>query len=423
MRFAPPALLLALLSSAPASAVTGEEVVQALRDTPPEALEGINLSASLLLIGQRASRGTQDGRHETAANVRADLELELPGGRLGNAEGKFFAHARAGAGNGLENLNPTLTGAVNSTPFATEAGNGTAVIAQFWYQLDLAVGGSQDAAGSHVELTVGKIDPFVFFDQNNYADDESEAFLDNVFVHNPLLDSGGDVGGDEYGFAPGVRLAWFGRLGGGEGQWGLSAGLFGSGAGLSFDRAPGNPFSIVQAEYSGPALGGLDGAYRAYAWRNARNAPLNNAADSRWETHTGWGISADQQIAANAGAFLRYGHALRGAAAFDRALTLGIQLNGPLWGRENDALGLAHGWLRSSQAFRDSAPALDADADGNPDFGYAANGTEQQTELYYNWRLNDHWLVSPDVQWIRRPGANADMRDIVVWGVRLKAAF
>ncbi len=324
MRFAPSTLLLALFSATPALAATGEEVVEALRSAPAGVLEGVNLSGSLLLTGQYAARGTTDGKTEHAGTVRADLELELPAGRFGDAEGKLFAHARAGAENGLENLNPTLTGAVNSTAFATEAGNGTAVLAQLWYQLDIPVGGAQDGARDHLELTLGKIDPFVFFDQNNYADDESEAFLNNVFVHNPLLDSGGDVGGDAYGFAPGVRLAWFGRLGDTSGTWGLSAGLFGAGAGLGFDRRPGDPFAIVQTRYSGPALGGLDGTYRLYVWRNTRAAPFNNAADPAHETHTGWGISADQQIAAHAGAFVRYGHALRGQAAFDRALTVGL---------------------------------------------------------------------------------------------------
>lgn len=86
-------------------------------------------------------------------------------------------------------------------------------------------------------------------------------------------------------------------------------------------------------------------------------------------------------------------------------------------------LGLAHGWLRTSRAFRDNAPALDADADGNPDFGYLAGGAERQTELYYNWRLNDHFLVSPDVQWVQRPGGDAATRDMLIWGIRLKAAF
>ena len=36
------------------------------------------------------------------------------------------------------------------------------------------------------------------------AGDEGAQFLNNVFVHNPLLDSGGDIAADAYGFAPGV---------------------------------------------------------------------------------------------------------------------------------------------------------------------------------------------------------------------------
>ncbi len=422
-RLAQPVLMLAVLAYSPSHAATGEEVVQALRSAPGETLEGVNVSSALLLTGQRAARGTADGAAEHAVNTRADLELELPAGRVGNAEGRLFAHVRAGHGSGLENLNPTLTGAVNSTPFATGTGKATATLAQLWYQLDIPVGAPQDRAAGHVALTVGKIDPFVFFDQNNYADDESEAFLDNVFVHNPLLDSGGDVGGDAYGFAPGVRLAYFGTVGDAERKWGLSVGLFGAGPGVSFDRRPGDPFAIVQAEYSGPALDGLDGAYRLYAWRNARATPFNNAADAAEETHAGWGFSADQQVASHAGVFVRYGHATRGRASFDRAFTLGLQVSGVLWGREDDVLGVAHGWLHASRAFRTDAPALDADADGTPDFGYAPQGTERQTEMFYNWRFNAHLMVSPDIQWLHNPAADRTAESILVWGIRLKAAF
>lgn len=157
-----------------------------------QALEGVSAEASLTMVGQRALQGTVSGKDESQLNYRADVEVSLPGGRIGDAEGKIFAQFRMGQGNGLADLNPTLTGSINSTAFQLTNGDDTAaILAQAWYQLDIPVGGARTGELGQAEITLGKIDPFIFFDQNALADDESEAFLNNVFVHNPLLDSGG----------------------------------------------------------------------------------------------------------------------------------------------------------------------------------------------------------------------------------------
>ena len=99
----------------------------------------------------------------------------------------------------------------NTTAFQVQGTNANpddsfGILAQAWYQLTvpLPLGGYKPRSRETVRLTFGKIDPFVFFDQNAAADDESAKFLNNAFVHNPLLDSGGDVGADRYGFSPGV---------------------------------------------------------------------------------------------------------------------------------------------------------------------------------------------------------------------------
>ena len=92
-------------------------------------------------------------------------------------------------------------------------------------------------------FTVGKIDPCVFFDQNTIADDETRRFDNNVFVHNPLLDSGGDVGADRFGFAPGA-IAAYEDTSDKAMPWGVSLGAFGSGGGASFSGSNGKPLVI-----------------------------------------------------------------------------------------------------------------------------------------------------------------------------------
>ena len=388
-----------------------ENEVLALRKQPKPfaSLEGLTAGASLTMVGQRALSGTTTGRDESDFSYRADVEVEMPAGSIGDAEGKLFAHFRLGQGTGFSKLNPTLTGAVNSTAF--ELGNGgvaaaddsVALLAQAWYQLDIPVGGKSGDLG-RVEVTVGKIDPFVFFDQNNLADDESEAFLNNVFVHNPLLDSGGDAGVDAYGFTPGLRVAYVSDVNGAN-TWGVSLGVFGSGPGASFDTSFSKPFVIGQVEYNGKAWANLPGAYRLYAWNNGRASDLTGGT----ERHGGWGLSLDQQVAEHLSLFSRIGFSGKGQAAFDRAFTLGGQLSGAGWGREKDRLGLAFGLLRTRDEYQLA----------NPGF----SGSEENVELFYAWQLNDQVHIAPSLQWIGRPGGDPAAKDVAVVGVRAKVAY
>jgi high affinity Mn2+ porin len=79
------------------------------------------------------------------------------------------------------------------------------ILGQAWYQaaIPLPFGGFKPTSRETLELTFGKMDIFGFFDQNTAAGDETTQFLNSVFVHNPLLDAGGEVGVDANGFQPG----------------------------------------------------------------------------------------------------------------------------------------------------------------------------------------------------------------------------
>jgi len=398
------------------------------RTAPFDALDGIAVEGSVLAVAQHVNAGARDNDNaERQLNWRGDIEVSLPGGDVGSASGQFFAHVRLGQGESFTRLRPTFTGALNSTAFQLgnpdgerNAANSTALLAQAWYQLDvpLPLGGHADASTRHLELTVGKIDPFVFFDQNAIADDESERFLNNVFVHNPLLDSGGAVGADDYGFSPGARLAFHSDAASPD-WWRASLGIFGAGDAASFGNRLQKPFVIGQLEFGTKLFGGLDGTYRVYAWRNGQYEGYDGSSGST----TGWGASVDQRVSEDLTLFGRYGQGSSGQLAFDRAVTLGGELAGNAWGRGADGVGFAYGWLRASKDFRSDAPTLDADGDGTPDFGYAARGAEQIAELYYRWYVNDQLALTPDLQHIRRAAANRDAKHITALGVRALYAF
>lgn len=192
-----------------------------------EATEGIAVEGSITAVSQRiGKRGTASGEDESRTNYRGDLTVEMPVGSMGDNEGKFFAHVRLGQGNGV-GLRPTYTSTPNTVAFEKAEGpdDSFAILAQAWYQLKMPLnyGARKEDAREHLYVTVGKIDPFVFFDQNAAADDESVKFMNNVFVHNPLLDSGGDIGADAYGFQPGAIVKYENSREKG-GEWALSLG-------------------------------------------------------------------------------------------------------------------------------------------------------------------------------------------------------
>lgn len=382
-----------------------------------DAVEGMSASASLVMVGQSALSGTTSGKNESRVTYRADAEIELPAGSIGDAKGELFAHFRMGQGNGLGFMPPTLTSTANSAAFALSNGDETAVLlAQAGYELELPVGESE------LELYVGKIDPFGHFDQNDIADDESAAFLNNVFVHNPLLDSGGDTDVDAYGFAPGLILSYRNNSQSPD-YWKASVGVFSSGLGSSWDTDLTRPFVIGQLEAGGDYVFGKEGVYRLYAWNRGRATPFANEFDSATARHSGWGISANQQVAEHVSVFARYGHSLEGKMRFDKALTVGAEIGGAWWGRAEDRIGLAAGWADTSKVFRAAAPVLDADSDGVADFGYAPDGAEKQFEIYYAWKANEHLELSPDFQWIRNPGGDSSRDDIAIIGLRATASY
>jgi hypothetical protein len=356
-----------------------------------EAVEGVSVGAALVLVAQQANYDS-DAAELTG---RADIEVELPMGHIGDARGKLFSHLRAGDGEGVD------TGAFapsNAMAFGDES---RLDLMQAWYQLDIPVGGKSGQLG-RFEVTVGKIDPFGFFDGNNVADDESEQFLNLAFIHNPLLDAGGDIGVGDDGGSPGLRMAYVSDVNGGN-NFTASLGVFGAGEeGANFSDSFDGGLLIGQLEYSGKTLGSLTGAYRLYGWSNSNAEDLDDPANT--ERHTGWGISLDQQIADGVTLFSRIGFSTKGEVNFDRAYTLGAQFDGTLWGRESDRVGLAAGWLEAS------------DESG-------MTGTETPVELYYVWQLNDHIHLSPSVQWIGEPGGDESAKDVTVWGLRAKAAF
>lgn len=394
-----------------------------------EKFDGIAVGASLTTVAQRASglpKGTENGGSQL--NYRADMTVEVPLESIGDIDHKLFAHVRVGQGQGLNTAFGNLAHFANGPNAAAFRASGStpddsvAILGQAWYQaaIPLPFGGFRPHSREKIELTFGKMDIFGFFDQNTAAGDESKQFLNSVFVHNPLLDAGGEVAVDANGFQPGIIAAYVNETNKAE-PWRLSLGIFGAGdRGANYQRSLSTPLVIVQAEKQLKFFGGLSGNYRAYVWSRAKAGELDGVSSSR---HTGFGFSVDQRVGDGITLSGRYGKLVSGELSFRQALSLAAEFNGSYWGRSGDTLGIGGSWLKASRAYRDVGGSGDLNGDGTPDFTFAPAGAEKVAEVYYRYRISPQFDVTPDFQWIGRPGANPDAKSVKVIGLRANIAY
>lgn len=393
-----------------------------------ESLDGIKATASLATVTQHASglpHGTADGGSQL--NYRADVTVELPLKALGDIDHKLFAHFRMGQGQGLNAPFSNLghfASAPNAIAFRASGANpddSVAILGQAWYQaaIPLPFGGFKPRSRETLELTFGKMDIFGFFDQNTAAGDESRQFLNSVFVHNPLLDAGREVGVDANGFQPGFVAAYLNKTDKRQ-PWRLSLGFFGAGEkGANYQKSLASPLLIAQAESQLRLFDGLTGNYRVYGWNRSKASDF----DKTISKHSGVGASLDQRIGDGVNVFARYGKLVKGELTFNQAVSVGSEFNGSYWGRGSDAIGVAASWLQAGKGYRNAGGSGDLNGDGVVDFSFLPSGAEKVAEIYYRYRISPQFEITPDFQWITHGGANPDAKAVKVLGLRANVTY
>jgi porin len=118
--------------------------------------------------------------------------------------------------------------------------------------------------------------------------------------------------------------------------------------------------------------------------------------------------------------FARAGGAPRNRAWVEFAADFGLNLVGPLPGRDEDTLGVGFVHARISRDVR-AFERLDAAANGTPYQAFSSH--ESVLEGFYSIKLREWWSIQPDVQWIFNPGGTAAGSDAVVAGLRTTLVF
>jgi len=80
----------------------------------------------------------------------------------------------------------------------------------------------------------------------------------------------------------------------------------------------------------------------------------------------------------------------------ENAWSAGIRVEGNRWTRKDDHFGIAFGQAYPGKSWRIEGDSLDPAIIRSAD-------TESHLELYYSFKFNDHFTLSPNFQWIWNP--------------------
>jgi len=328
------------------------------------------------------------GANQTAGGDRTDANLYL---RLGIGLAIDDANRASIAledweGAGLDDNVATFTG-INETakPYAGPQ------LRELWYE---------HAFGERSILKIGKVDLTVpcgpkelAFDANAVANDQCRQFFSSAFVNNPAIEFPDNSFGTAFWHSPA--------------EW-LGIGLGYQEGGEDFNDVFRDPFLIMEVDLM-PNLRDHPGNYRFYVWRNATDHVQFANPENEDEPGTGFGLSADHGLMRETTVFVRAGLQDERVYEVKAFAAAGLELRGRLWGRKDDALGLAAG---KSFISTDFARTADFKTDD-----------ETHLELYYRYQVDKHLSISPDFQMVNNPGGDDAAGPVFIGGLRAELGF
>jgi len=294
---------------------------------------------------------------------------------------EFFTKFGFAAGNGLNNKTP-----FNVAPWDADLeddvkninGRNRDYLLTAWYKHTFKFKESLSLG-----LTGGIIDGSDYLGENAYANDEYTQFMNQYLVNaaNNFVPSY-DMGG-----AAELNLGKF-KL----------AGVF-----MSIgENDDGNPFQFYGTELTYTAHTSVGTGHYRMLFEVASKDFLDPKGED--EEHRAILLfSFDQELGEIVGGWIRGGFQDDEAAIDAREFySGGVNIDGKLWGREDDNIGLGFAYVGG----------------GNVDID---NG--QVTELYARFVLNDYFAVTPDVQYLREKSKDDEVIKGLIFGIRLVAEF
>lgn len=370
----------------------------------PVWMEGLEISAGGTMVVQgtsnvnNAAADIEKKVSRTDAAYSADIMVER---EIAETGGTAFLHLEAGGGTGLDD-DLTLYSPVNYD--AADSGDNLQV-SELWYEQSLA----RDRAA----ITIGKMTPLAYFDNNEIANDETTQFLSTMFNNSPVIEFPGYSAGVRVGYLPVEAVEIDYAAFDGDGDW---------------ERLADRLFQIAQIGLTTNPEG-RTGHYRVLGWHSQMPHTRWMDLSKEKEAAYGFGLSFDQALTDAVTAFCRYGwqdprvynpdvmatgdHTY----SLEQAWSAGLQVEGASWGREQDVLGLAVGQVFASPDYKKAGSSTVSEPNAK---------AEGHLEAYYRIAVNKSLSISPDVQYIWNPfGQDVadDTAGIFIGGMRTQVDF
>lgn len=346
-----------------------------------------NHQMGLLMRDERGGESAQSGSLDLF--LRADLErLGLPGG------GRFLVLAKSNYNRNINDAAGALSDPIDDADF-----DEAVYLDQLWYE--------QDLFGGLLRAKLGYLDTQVDFDRNAFANSEDRQFLNSFLDNSPIVPL-------EVGLGAVLVLAPTPWLDLALGVADADNPIRQAGFDTAFDGAD-SWTSYAELTLRGELWAGRPGALRVGVFRDGASRPVFGRGRSR-RGHLGAYLSADQRLWSEPGGagqglglFARWGIADGRVNAVDGFWSAGLQYDGPLPGRDHDALGLAFYRTEPGDTYRERVDA---------DFGH-----ETGVELYYRVEATPWLALTPDFQWIHDPGGSDAAVDAFALIFRVRVAL
>ena len=231
-------------------------------------------------------------------------------------------------------------------------------------------------------ITGGIIDATRYIDDNNFANCETSQFMNQIFVNNKNVNLPSyDIGGVAELNVSNLSIR----------------GLM-----MNTENEDRNyDYYALQLGYAIETPMGK-GNYRLYGFTTSKS--FENWDRTGKENLQGFGISADQQLSSIIGVFARLDWQ-NDAAVIDHEMAYsgGININGKLWGRENDEIGIGYAYLNGAD---------NSNIDSTNAF-----------ETYAKFKISQFNDISFDIQYIDDNLKHDEDRKGFIYGVRVNAYF
>lgn len=325
------------------------------------------LGVTFIMQGTHNANGdTLSGKGEDVTDASYSMDLEFE--KEFEDYGKAFLHMETGDGAGVEDELQIFS---NVNRDADDSDNSMAVT-EAWYE--------HYFKAVPAKLMAGKIDGTILIDTNEYANDETTQFLGRMFRNSPAIEFPDNTAGLRLEIEPADSVNLKLLMMDGDNDW---------------EDIAEKGFYAVQLNLM-PDFLDRSGNYRLIGWMSDREHTEWKDPAKTKERSYGFGVSIDQELRDELGMFLRYGwqdpdvYLNTESFSLEQTWSIGLQLKGNRWNREQDILGLALGQVMPSAEYKKAGSGLSAKEEGH-------------FEVYYNYKVNEHLTLSPDLQLIRNP--------------------